>query len=171
VGAEDAPPQLLSSVGALHLVSTIAATRGDDPRDAYEHLRLAAGCAARLGDDRNDFWMVFGPSNVAVHRVAVEVERGLASNAVKGARQTLTLMDRLASVERQVSLLVDAAYTMALTGEDDEAMAYLEQADALSRERLVASAKARSAATLLLSRSQPSKRARFLPLARRLQVA
>jgi transcriptional regulator with XRE-family HTH domain len=170
--APAADPRLLSAVGALHLVSTIAAARGDDPRDSYVHLEHAARYAARLGGDRNDFWLVFGPSNVAVHRVANQVEQGQPQLAVRGARQTLTLLDNLGSVERRVSLLTDAAYTLALTGDDDaEAAALLAKADEQSRERLIASAKARSTTTLLLSRASRSDRGRLLPLAKRLSVA
>jgi hypothetical protein len=43
-------------------------------QQAWDHLAAARDAAERLGRDRNDYGLAFGPSNVAQHEVAVAVE-------------------------------------------------------------------------------------------------
>ena len=72
---------LLSVWGALNLVAAvIASTQGD--RDlALEHLGKAETAAGWIGQDRNDYHTEFGPTNVALHSVAMSVELGDADAA------------------------------------------------------------------------------------------
>lgn len=69
-------PQRACRPMALHLVGAVAAARADDQAAADGFLGEARRTAARLGADRNDFWMTFGPTHVAIHDVAVLLERG-----------------------------------------------------------------------------------------------
>ena len=85
VRSEHAPPELLSAWGALHLIGMVGAVRDDDQADGRRLLAGAGRAAARLGGDRNDFRMAFGPTNVAIHRVAYSVELGHSRTAVRGA--------------------------------------------------------------------------------------
>jgi hypothetical protein len=61
--------------GALWLVSAVAAVRNNDPWTARDRLREHALPAARATGDTNVMWTVFGPTNVGLHAVSVEMER------------------------------------------------------------------------------------------------
>jgi hypothetical protein len=61
--------------------------------------------AERLGEDRNDFWTVFGPTNVGIHRASVAVELGDAGRAVEQARAIDP--SQLPSLERRAHHLLD----------------------------------------------------------------
>jgi hypothetical protein len=60
--SDHAPPELLSAWGALHLVAIIGAAREDGQREGRHLLNGAARAAARLSEDRNDYRLVFGPT-------------------------------------------------------------------------------------------------------------
>jgi hypothetical protein len=62
--------------GSLALIGAIAAARQDDRRDTLSLLREAGELADRLGDDRNDHWTAFGPTNVHIHAASAAVELG-----------------------------------------------------------------------------------------------
>jgi hypothetical protein len=62
--------------GSLALIGAIAAARQDDRRDTLGLLREAGQLADRLGDDRNDHWTAFGPTNVRIHAASAAVELG-----------------------------------------------------------------------------------------------
>src|SRR5262249_9956890 len=105
--SEHAPPELLSAWGALHLIGMVGAAREADQADGRRLLAGAGQAAARLGSDRNDFRLAFGPTNVAIHQVTYSVELGHSRTAVQGA---LTVhIDRAPSVERRVSHRLDLA--------------------------------------------------------------
>jgi transcriptional regulator with XRE-family HTH domain len=69
-------PELLSTVGTLHLVGAMASARQRNRSEATAHLAHAQTAAERLGSDMNHVWTAFGPTNVAIHRVAVAAELG-----------------------------------------------------------------------------------------------
>lgn len=79
----DAQPEALSLWGALHLRGAVSAARRGNAPEAHAHLDEAADTAARLEEDRNDYQLAFGPSNVAIHRTAVAVELGDGPAAVE----------------------------------------------------------------------------------------
>ena len=64
--ADDA---LLSVYGSLFLTGAVAASRADDRRTTA-FLTEAQDGATRLGRDANAMWTAFGPTNVAIHRLA-----------------------------------------------------------------------------------------------------
>ena len=76
ISASNPPVEALSLYGALHLVLAIAAARDNDRTQAHQHLDTARTIAERTGQDRDDYGTEFGPSNVAIHAVAVAVELG-----------------------------------------------------------------------------------------------
>jgi hypothetical protein len=100
----DSAPELLSVWGALNLVAAvIASTQGD--RDlALEHLGKAETAAGWIGEDRNDYHTEFGPTNVALHSVAVSVELGDAGDALRRAADIDTSP---LSQERRARFLTD----------------------------------------------------------------
>jgi hypothetical protein len=75
----------VSVYGALLLRGAIAAARLEDYDQTQALLGDASRAAHRLGRDGNLHWTAFGPTNVAVHRIAVAVEVGDAGTAVRMA--------------------------------------------------------------------------------------
>jgi len=75
----------LSMWGNLHLKSALAAARGGD-RDAADcHLAEARETANRIGADRDDYRLCFGPTNVNIWSVGIAVEMMDGTEAVKRA--------------------------------------------------------------------------------------
>lgn len=127
--AADADPGLISLTGACALLLAVLEARRGDAEEARRHLKVAAGLARRLGADRNDHGTEFGPTNVKLHQVAVEVELGNASEALRLARP----VDASGlSAERQARFLVDVARAYALRREVARSVAALTEAEAIA---------------------------------------
>jgi transcriptional regulator with XRE-family HTH domain len=107
-GALDAgaSPGLVSLTGACALLLAVLEARLGRSADARRHLKAAVMLARRLGEDRNDFGTEFGPTNVALHQVAVEVELGNAAEALELAGK---VHPSGLSAERRARFLVDVA--------------------------------------------------------------
>lgn len=75
-------PGAISIRGSLVLVAAIAAARQDDRREVPMLLRQAGQFAEQLGEDRNDHWTAFGPSNVRIHATSAAVELGDPNDAM-----------------------------------------------------------------------------------------
>jgi hypothetical protein len=69
--------------GALWLVAVVDAVRNNDPWTARDRLREKAWPAAQVTGETNVMWTVFGPTNVQLHAVSVEMEMGEASEALR----------------------------------------------------------------------------------------
>ena len=78
-------PSAASLQGALLLTAAIGAARGDDHRENVQLLRLAHHLAESVGDDRNDYYTAFGPTNVALHATSSAVELGDPIDAIRQA--------------------------------------------------------------------------------------
>lgn len=90
--------------GALLLIAAIAAARHGDVWTARDRLHEAAPFAERTGE-RNTGWTAFGPTNVAMYAVCVEVESG---EAVEGLRLAERVdHEQSPSIERRVAFLLD----------------------------------------------------------------
>jgi len=76
-------PERLSVLGGLHLADALAAAADFDRAAADRSLAAARRVAERLGEDRNDHWTAFGPTNVRIHEVSAAVAFGDASTAVE----------------------------------------------------------------------------------------
>jgi hypothetical protein len=83
LGQADAP--MLSMWGNLHLKSALAAARAGDRDGADDHLEEARETAERIGADRDDYRMCFGPTNVAIWSVGLAVEAQDGTEAVTRA--------------------------------------------------------------------------------------
>ena len=130
----DPSPAILSVYGGLHLVGAVAAARAGDQPTARRFLDQARATARRLGIDRNDFWMTFGPTNVAMHDVAVLIEAGDPGGALR--RGLGVDVSGLASLERQATHHVQLAHAYALRRKDSEAVRELLVAERLNPEGL-----------------------------------
>jgi len=92
--------------GSLILLEAVAAARNGDAWTARDRVRQAAPLAEKTGEC-NAYWTAFGPTNVAMYAVSVEVEAG---EAVEGLRLAEKVEHgRSPSIERQVAFLVDQA--------------------------------------------------------------
>jgi transcriptional regulator with XRE-family HTH domain len=126
-------PELIALWGALNQVGAVIATRANEEDIARERMRKAEEAAARLGEDRNDFETEFGPTNVALHAVAVAVELGDAGEALRRAAPVDA--SRL-SVERRGRFLLDVARAYAQRRKTAEAVRAIEEAEALTPEQV-----------------------------------
>jgi transcriptional regulator with XRE-family HTH domain len=129
----DGPPELVAMWGALNQAAAVIATRASEEETARECMRNAEEAAARLGEDRNDFETEFGPTNVALHAVAVAVELGDAGEALRRAAPVDA--SRL-SVERRGRFLLDVARAYAQRRKTAEAVRAIEEAETLTPEQV-----------------------------------
>lgn len=92
--------------GALLLTGAVAVARQGDTWTAHSRLRKAAPLADRTGEC-NTLWTAFGPTNVAMYAVTVEIEAGEAAEGLRLAEQ----IDHKnsPSIERRVAFLLDQA--------------------------------------------------------------
>jgi hypothetical protein len=102
----DGSPEGVSLYGALNLVRAVVASRRGNGIIAWQAIGEAERAAGVLGVDRNDFDTEFGPSNVAVHAVAVAVELGEAGEAL---RRVPNVNVEALSPERRGRFLIDVA--------------------------------------------------------------
>ena len=102
----DAGSGLVSLTGSCAPLLAVLETRRGYGEEAYRHLRVASELARRLGADRNDYGSEFGPTNIALHQVAVEVELGNAAESLQLAGKVRPYG---LSAERQARFLVDVA--------------------------------------------------------------
>ncbi|MFB9392792.1 helix-turn-helix domain-containing protein [Streptomyces coeruleoprunus] len=97
-------PRHLSVLGSLHLMLALVHARSGARAAAREQIEKARVVAARLGEERNDFNLEFGPTNVEIQAVSTAVDLGDAGEA-------LDLSEGLdtsgLSMERQARHLID----------------------------------------------------------------
>jgi len=171
-GLEHQAPQTpttetLSLCGAFHLVLAIAAARDNDRAQAHEHLDQARTIAERIGEDRDDFGTEFGPTNVALHAVAVAVELGDAGQALDLAHD---INAEGLSAERQARYDIDLAQAHAMRRQIGEALRYLERAEQLTPEQTRTHRAARAVARELIQLSGSRPRPELRELAERFGV-
>ncbi|MGV9368029.1 helix-turn-helix domain-containing protein [Amycolatopsis sp. NPDC003731] len=112
--------------GALLLIAAVAAVRAGDSWTGRDRLRQAAPLAERVGDC-NVCWTAFGPTNVAMYAVSIEVESG---EAVEGLRLAAKIdHERSPSIERRVAFLLDQAKGYAQRREFAQTLALLTTAE------------------------------------------
>lgn len=92
--------------GALTLLGAVASVRQGQVWTARQRIQAAEPLAARTGE-RNVCWTAFGPTNVAMHAVGVEVEAGETAEAFRLAERIDH--DRAPSIERRVAFLLEQA--------------------------------------------------------------
>lgn len=121
-----------SVYGSSHLRSAILAARASrtagpgSAQQAWAHMQAARLVADRMGRDRNDYGLAFGPSNVTQHEIAVAVELEDGDEAVRRAAQ-VKLPDSVPSVRRGHHY-IDLARGYVMTGDLTGGLRYLQQA-------------------------------------------
>ncbi len=165
---EDPSPESLSAYGGLQLVGAVAAIRASDPSTTDRFLAEARRTADELGAGRNDFWMTFDPTNVAIHDVEVLLERGEVATALR--RSTTIDVTALPSLERRSTHFLNVARAHALRRQDAEAVTAILQAERFNPEGLRYNMLARDLVRALLRRERRQAMPGLRPLARRLQL-
>nr|BEK64403.1 helix-turn-helix transcriptional regulator [Kitasatospora purpeofusca] len=154
-------PEALSVLGSLHLVLALAAARAGQREQARKELADAREVAALLGEDRNDFNLEFGPTNVEIQAVSTAIDLGDAGEALDlGQRIDASRL----SPERRSRLLVDLGRAHAQRRHLGEALDCLLRAEELAPESLRSHLAARSAIReliLLAGRSAPPELAKL----------
>src|SRR2546430_7709375 len=103
---DDRTQERLAVWGGLHLLGATTAARDDQDHEASHLIDLAGKAAATTGET-NHFRMVFGPTNVAVHRVSTAVELGHTSEALGLAERVA--IQHSPAVERRLTFRRDPA--------------------------------------------------------------
>ncbi|WP_437009304.1 helix-turn-helix domain-containing protein [Streptomyces sp. enrichment culture] len=125
----DTEAEALSVMGALHLVLALIHARAGDRSGARQEMEHARGVAARMGEDRNDFNLEFGPTNVEIQAVSIAVELGDAGEAIEVGTQLDT---SALSIERRARLHMDLGRAYAQRRQVGEALGALLEAESLS---------------------------------------
>jgi transcriptional regulator with XRE-family HTH domain len=130
-------PQLAVSVrGAALLSAAAASARNGERREAEATLRAAAHCADQLGRESYELATVFGPTNVAIHRVAIAIELGDAPTALRYA--SAVHIDQLPTMlaERKARFLLDVARAEVGLADHPAALHTLVRAEQISSDEV-----------------------------------
>jgi transcriptional regulator with XRE-family HTH domain len=126
-------PEMLSVYGTIFLSGSIAAARANDAITTRTFLAAADEAAQRLGHDANHLWTAFGPTNVAIHRVATAAELGDVQVAVDlGPRVDTAGMP----MERRVRHALEVARAYSSWNRVDDALETLLEAEQMAPEQV-----------------------------------
>ncbi|MFF8279966.1 helix-turn-helix domain-containing protein [Streptomyces lateritius] len=158
------PPEGLSALGALHLALAHVYAKARNRAGARTELEAARQVAARLGEDRNDLNLEFGPTNVEIQAVSAAVQLGDAGEALDiGA----TLNVDALSPERQGRLFMDLGRAHAQRRQVGEALDCLLRAEQLDPDMVRGHHASRSAIKDLVLLQGADARTELMELARR----
>ena len=150
----DATPQRLSVYGMVLLQGAMAAARLGDSATVRDLLAAAEEAAKQVGGDENFYWTSFGPTNVAFHRVAAEVELGDGASALQ-ANDDIDPLELSAMLpERRASHLLDLARAYAQVGDLPRAGETMVEADRLAPSEVRCRPMAHELASDLVRRSK-----------------
>lgn len=158
----DRPTQArLAVFGGLHLLGATEAARNDDADDARRLLDVAERIAIRTGET-NHYRMVFGPTNVALHRMSTTIELGRIGEALKMAERVS--VHHAPAVERRLTFHLDAARCYARKRVDVAAVHMIQRIHRESPEELRYSSLVRETLRQLKGRAKPALEADLQPL-------
>ncbi|WP_242908738.1 helix-turn-helix domain-containing protein [Actinomadura terrae] len=154
--------------GALWLVASVASVRQGDAWTARDRLRAHAMPAAQATGEGNVMWTVFGPTNVRLHAMSVEMEAGESAEG-------LSIADRIdvtssPSLERQTTFYLELARLHEQRRDDAAVLLHLMSAEASGPEDLRYNLLARDLVRGLLKRVRPSMAPQVRALAKRIGV-
>ncbi|MFI6588343.1 helix-turn-helix domain-containing protein [Embleya sp. NPDC050493] len=154
--------------GALHLVVAVALARRRMWWHAREVIRDHAHPAAGVSGEGNIHHTVFGPSNVQLHRVSIEMESGEAATALRLARDVDPYA--LPSVERRATHLLELTRCHEQRREDPAVLLHLRQAEETAPEDVHNSLLAQDMVRDLRRRARPSYSREVAALAARMGI-
>ncbi|TDC63482.1 XRE family transcriptional regulator [Micromonospora sp. KC207] len=164
---KNATPALLSVYGTLFLSGSMAAARANDAATARTFLAAADQTAGQLGADANHLWTAFGPTNVAIHRVATAAELGDLQVAIDlGPRLDTTGLP----MERRVRHALEVARAYSSWNRIDDAQAALLDAEQMAPEQVRHHFLSRQLALTWIRRQRGKPSAELVGLAQRLKV-
>ncbi|MCU7730771.1 helix-turn-helix domain-containing protein [Actinoplanes sp. KI2] len=144
-------PGAAEMAGTLHLICA-SASRGRDRIDDSRSWTAQAVALARRTGETTTLGMYFGPTNVDLWRINIEVNQGDPARAVEIARRANPAA--IAAGLRQVFYYTDTARALAkLGGKDREAIRLLLTAERLAPQHVHTSADASATVRTLLERS------------------
>lgn len=123
----------LSAYGTLFLAGAMAAARAEDRATTHAYLQEAEDAAQRLRCDANHLWTAFGPTNVAIHRVATAGELGDIQIAADLGQRIDT---GGLPVERRVRHSLEVARALSAWNRTDEALTSLLDAERIAPEQV-----------------------------------
>ncbi|WP_203596193.1 hypothetical protein [Actinomadura bangladeshensis] len=152
--------------GALWLLASVASVRQGDAWAARDRLREHALPAAEATGEGNVMWTVFGPTNVHLHAMSVEMEAGESAEG-------LSIADRIdvtssPSLERQATFYLELARLHEQRRDDAAVLLHLMSAEASGPEDLRYNLLARDLVRGLLKRARPSMAPQVRALAKRI---
>lgn len=128
-----ADTNLWSVYGSLFLAGAMASSRMDDRAMTRDFLEQAQRAAGYLGADANHMWTAFGPTNVAIHRVATAMELG----DVQVAADLGPTVDTTGlPTERRVRHALETARALSVSGSRDQALVTVLDAEKLAPEQV-----------------------------------
>ncbi|MEU2438526.1 helix-turn-helix transcriptional regulator [Streptomyces rubradiris] len=133
VSDHDPTPQHLSVLGSLHLMLALVHARAGERSAARKQIDKAREVARQLGEDRNDFNLEFGPTNVEIQAVSTAVDLGDAGEAID-IGQGLDASGL--SIERRARLLMDLGRAHAQRRHFGDALSCLLEAEELAPEMI-----------------------------------
>lgn len=152
---EGLSPEGMSVLGSLHLVLALVHARSHQRSQAREEIAKARELARRIGQDRNDFNLEFGVTNVEIQAVSAAVDLGDAGEALDIGK---TIDASALSPERQGRLYMDLGRAHAQRRNVGDAVKCLLRAEELVPETVrthVAARKAIRELVLLEGASTP----------------
>jgi transcriptional regulator with XRE-family HTH domain len=147
-------PGAAEMAGTLHLICAYASQGRNRIEDSRDWTAEAVVLARRTGETTT-LGMYFGPTNVDLWRINIEVNEGDPARAVAIARQTTPAA--ISARLRQVFYYADTARALAKlggVGMDREAIRLLLTAERLAPQHVHTSADARQTVRILLERSR-----------------
>ncbi|MET9081982.1 helix-turn-helix transcriptional regulator [Streptomyces sp. NPDC004237] len=155
--------------GALQLVAAVSDANRRRWWDARRRLEDRAVPLARtVGEGSNVQWTAFGPANVRMHAMSIEMLAGEASEGLRLADRIDTGV--LCSRERQFTFGLELARCYDLRREDAAVLVHLLDLEEVAPEDLARSPLARSMVLGLQKRVRPTLRRQVDDLAGRLQL-
>jgi transcriptional regulator with XRE-family HTH domain len=154
----------LSVLGSLHLAKALVHARCSQRTEAREEIEKARQVADRLGEDRNDYNLEFGPTNVAIQAVATAVDLGDAGEALEIGQ---TIDAAALSPERRGRLLMDLGRAHAQRRHLGDAVDCLLRAEEIAPETVQNHTAVRAAIKELVLVAGPTAPPALMDLAQR----
>ncbi|WP_121710001.1 helix-turn-helix transcriptional regulator [Streptomyces sp. E5N91] len=140
-------------VGALQLVAVVGSARRRRWWEARDRLTKHAAKAARqVPDDSNVAWTVFGPTNVALHALSIDMEAGETGEALNTADAIDT--SGLPSLEREFTFGLEVAACHSQRRDDAAALLALRDLELLAPEDLARTPLARQLVLTVIRRAR-----------------
>ncbi|MFC7243341.1 helix-turn-helix domain-containing protein [Catellatospora aurea] len=127
----------ISARGTVLLFKATVAGRGGRAAESARWLHKAADVARTFGRDGNELWTAFGPTNVALHRVAIFNALGRPEEAIAAAARINTSRLPASLLGRRAQVHLDLATAFTPSGQQDAAaVLHLLEAERLAPQAL-----------------------------------